>query len=147
MEKTIKKTAVKQPIVKKTRAKKLENQQNEEINVKLSDEQIDKLYSYKDERAVVFSIYIISFDLSFVDLLKKKIKVTVLLCGIPVGDVILTQDAFEQSIGPNIGIAKASITISVNWEISRVDYKASACVRNSLMKWKCKKLSGTAFKL
>jgi hypothetical protein len=123
----------------------------DEINVRLSDVQIDKLLqkpeiSQKDPRAkvVVFSVGIISFDVSARDLISKKIKVTVLLMGIPVGTVTLSEGSLEQTIGPNIGIAKASITLTVSWSERKVRFTAKACVRK-IFSWKCANYSGTLF--
>lgn len=120
-----------------------QNYSNDQINITLTDDQIEHILSPVRERIVVASIGPFSFDVSEKDIIKKRVKVTVIFFGIPVGDVILDSDSFEQSLGPNIGIAKASITLIVNWGSDKVVFHAKACVRNWRMKWKCADYEGT----
>jgi len=49
----------------------------------------------------------ISFDLSPLFLFNKKVKVAVMLCGTPVGNVVLDSGSLQQTIGPNIRYCKS----------------------------------------
>lgn len=128
-------------------------QELETPNVELTDEQIEQLLNRQSEplvlhpeakglEAQVFNIGIVSIGIEPLELMNKKIKVTVRLCGLPAGSFVLTEGAASQTIGPNVGIAKASVTLTVNWGEQTLTFACKACVRNWLGKWKCKSNEG-----
>lgn len=120
----------------------------EELNVFLTDKQINELLKKpkqvtKERGITVFSIGIISIDLEPLELLNKRVQVGVKLVGVPVGHVILDSGSVSQTIGPNLYFAKASITLTVSWEERRIVMDARACIRKKWFRWGCSTYSET----
>lgn len=113
---------------------------NDEINVRFTDEQIDKLLGVtppEEEKGFGIAAGPVYFSLDPTALVRKRVKVDVLLCGIPVGSIVLTENDLEQTIGPNLGAVKATITLTVNWDQHQITYVSRACARNWRLQWKC----------
>ncbi|TKB61598.1 MAG: hypothetical protein E8D48_08785 [Nitrospira sp.] len=132
----------------RTQVTKKPVKQKEELNVFLTDKQINELLKpLKAKRGIrgfpVFNIGIISVELNPLELVNQRAELEVKLLGIPVGHVTLDSGSVSQTLGPNIYIAKASITLTVSWEERRIMIDARACVRKKWFKWGCTSYSDT----
>ncbi len=135
-------------VKKQTQLSKKPAKQKDELNIFLTDKQIEELLNpSKEKRGVrgfpVFSIGIISVELNPLELVNKRAELEVKLLGIPVGHVTLDSGSVSQTLGPNLYIAKASITLTVSWEERRIMIDARACVRKRWFKWGCSTYSDT----
>jgi hypothetical protein len=119
--------------------------------MRFSDEEIDRLLALKQQTrslkgfgpGVAFGPF--TFSINPVDLVSGKIEVDIAFFGIPIGSFVLSKNKASISPGINLGFAKCSINLIVDWGDSKMLFQARACIRKFPFGWKCKGYDGTIF--
>ena len=80
-----------------------------------------------------------------VDVDKPEVKAEIAVLGTKAGTITLSPKKLSNSAGLNLGLAKASVNLSVDFAKTLVRYEIKACVRNILGNWQCTGYKGILF--